>query len=71
MHLWKGDPRRVLPARIEAEAYDLLLLGTLGRAGVSGLLIGETAETLIRSVRCSILAVKPPNLACPARLEDA
>ncbi len=36
--------------------------------GIAGFLIGETAEALIRSVRCSVLVVKPPGFACPVEV---
>lgn len=65
VHLLRGDPRRVLPTLIEREDFDLLVLGSHGRAGIAGFLIGETAETLIRTVRCSVLVVKPPHFVCP------
>ncbi|MCG8589196.1 MAG: universal stress protein [Proteobacteria bacterium] len=70
VHLVKGEPRDVLPALIEREAYDLVVLGSLGRVGIAGLLIGETAETLIRSVRSSILVVKPPGFVSPVERRD-
>ena len=69
--LVKGDPRRVIPELVEAEAYDVLVMGSLGRVGVAGLLLGDTAEMLVRSVRCSVLALKPPSFVCPVRLDDA
>ena len=71
MHLLEGDVRRVLPELIAREGFDVLAMGSLGRVGISGLLIGDTAETLIRSVRCSVLVLKPPGFVCPVRLEDA
>jgi nucleotide-binding universal stress UspA family protein len=71
VRLERGDPRERLPALVESEGFDVLVLGSLGEVGAAGLLIGETAETVIRSVRCSILAVKPDGFVCPVRVEDA
>ncbi len=65
VHVVNGEARDVLPALVEREAFDLLVMGSLGRVGIAGLLIGETAETIIRSVRCSVLVVKPPGFVCP------
>ncbi len=65
VQLVKGDARRVLPALVEKEDFDLVVMGGLGRVGVAGFLIGETAETVIRSVRCSVLVVKPPGFRSP------
>jgi universal stress protein E len=38
---------------------DLVVLGTLGRTGLRYLLLGSTAEKVLRDVGCSVLAVKP------------
>ena len=68
VHLVEGEPRDVLPDLVDREKYDLIVMGSLGRVGIAGFLIGETAETLIRSVRCSVLVVKPPGFRCPVEL---
>lgn len=65
IHLLRGEPRDVLPGLVEKGEFDLLVMGTHGRVGIAGFLIGETAETLIRTVRCSVLVVKPPHFVCP------
>lgn len=64
-HLPKGSARSELPAlagRIEA---DLVILGTLGRTGVPGLFIGNTAEAVLHQVDCSVLALKPLGFVSP------
>jgi nucleotide-binding universal stress UspA family protein len=68
VHLLKGHARDVLPEFIDSNAFDLVVVGSLGRVGIAGLLIGETAETLIRSLRCSVLVVKPPGFVTPVEL---
>jgi nucleotide-binding universal stress UspA family protein len=68
VHLLKGDPRDVLPQFVEQREFDLVVMGSIGRVGVAGLLIGETAETLIRSVRASVFVVKPPGFVSPVKL---
>jgi nucleotide-binding universal stress UspA family protein len=40
-------------------------MGTVSRTGIRGLIIGNTAETILRSVRCSVLAVKPEGFVTP------
>ena len=37
----------------------LVALGTTGRSGIAYLLLGTTAEKVIREVGCAVLAVKP------------
>jgi nucleotide-binding universal stress UspA family protein len=59
VHLIEGSPTEVLPRFTEGRASDLIVMGTLGRPDVVGDLIGETAETMIRNVHCSVLTVPP------------
>lgn len=68
IRLLKGDPRRELPDVVTDGDFDLAVVGSVGRTGVAGLLIGETAETLVRSVRCSVLVVKPAGFTSPVAL---
>jgi len=65
VHLLKGHARMVLAPFIERSGFDLVVMGSFGRVGIAGFLIGETAETLVRSVRCSVLVLKPPGFVCP------
>jgi universal stress protein E len=41
---------------------DLIVLGTRGQTNLRYVLLGSTAERLLRDVPCSILAIKPPDL---------
>ena len=68
VHLLKGHAREVLTNFIERQEIDLAVLGSVGRVGVAGLFIGETAETLVRSVRTSVFVVKPPGFVSPVEL---
>lgn len=60
-HIVEGEPSYVIPELCEREKADLLICGTVARHGISGLLIGNTAERIIRRVDCSILALTPPR----------
>jgi nucleotide-binding universal stress UspA family protein len=53
-----------------AENSDLIIMGTIGRTGIPGLLIGNTAETVLGQVDCSVLTVKPEGFDTPVRLEQ-
>lgn len=44
---------------------DLLVMGTLARCGLTGILIGNTAEKVLRRVECSVLTVKPHDFVSP------
>ncbi|MBK7950627.1 MAG: universal stress protein [Deltaproteobacteria bacterium] len=59
VNLLSGSARDVIPAFAEDQEFDLVVVGTLGRTGIAGELLGETAETILRGVRCSVLAVAP------------
>lgn len=69
VHLLKGRPDEVI-GEFAAHA-DLAVMGTLSRSGGEGLLIGNTAERVLRQVDCSVLAVKPDGFRTPLRFEGA
>ncbi|MCA9144888.1 MAG: universal stress protein [Planctomycetales bacterium] len=68
VHVLHGDPASVIPQFIVHTKADLLVLGTIARTGVSGLLMGNTAEQILNRVECSVLAVKPPGFVSPVHL---
>jgi len=45
----------------ENENASLIVMGTHGRTGISHLLMGSTAEKVVRSSRCPVLTIKPKN----------
>jgi nucleotide-binding universal stress UspA family protein len=61
----QGDPEDVIPDFVVAEGIDLIVMGTVARTGIAGLLIGNTAERLLRRLPCSVLAVKPDGFRSP------
>ncbi|NNN45893.1 MULTISPECIES: universal stress protein [Vibrio] len=68
IHLPQGKPVAVLPPLIAAHEIDLVVMGTLSRTGISGMLIGNTSEELISQLHCSILALKPDHFETPVTL---
>lgn len=64
-HLVRGVPADVIARVVKDEGADLLVMGTVGRSGVPGLLIGNTAERVVDAVACSILALKPAGFLSP------
>lgn len=65
VHLVQGDAGTVLPTLVERVHASLVVMGTVSRTGIKGLIIGNTAETILRSTRCSVLAVKPQGFVTP------
>jgi len=57
--LREGKPvDEILAAAREWEA-DVIVIGTHGRSGVSRLVLGSTAESVVRHAPCPVLVVKP------------
>ncbi len=65
LHLINGDPGQAIPSFAATHRVDLIVMGTVARTGISGLIIGNTAETILQRVRCSVLAVKPDGFVSP------
>ncbi|MDP5084391.1 MAG: universal stress protein [Yoonia sp.] len=64
-HHIKGLPGEVIPDYAAQHGIDTIVMGTVGRTGIAGLFIGNTAETILNSVNCSVIAVKPPGFSSP------
>ncbi len=69
-HLIKGAPRKEVPTFAEEIKADLVVMGTVARTGIPGFFMGNTAETILNRLDCSILAVKPPGFVTPVTLEE-
>ncbi len=65
VHLVKGAPSDVIPNLTATLRINLLVMGTVARTGLSGLVMGNTAENVLDQVRCSVIAVKPPGFVSP------
>ena len=63
--LVRGIARDVIPEHAEHSKAGVLVMGTLARTGVPGLLIGNTAEDVLHRVDCSVITVKPPGYVSP------
>ena len=68
VHLLKGSPRQVIPEQVKVLKPDVLVIGSVARTGVSGLLMGNTAEAILNEVDCSVVTVKPPGFESPIQL---
>jgi universal stress protein E len=64
-HFVKGEPGQVIPSIVNEKNIEVVIMGTVARTGVPGLLIGNTAEGVINQVDCSVLAVKPEGFVSP------
>jgi len=64
----KGNPSTEIPKLALDKGIDLLVMGTVARTGIPGLIIGNTAESILEQVQCSVLAIKPEGFESPVRL---
>jgi len=67
-HLVKGSARKEISALAKQIKADLVVMGTVARTGVPGFIMGNTAETILNQIDCSVLAVKPPGFITPVTL---
>lgn len=66
-HLRRGAASTVIPELAKQLQADLVVMGTVARTGIAGLFIGNTAESILEQLRCSVLAVKPPGFVSPIK----
>jgi universal stress protein E len=63
--LENGLPEDVVHAYTETHKIDVVVMGTVARTGIAGLLMGNTAERVLQRLRGSVLAVKPAGFRSP------
>ncbi|MGB1816438.1 MAG: universal stress protein [Rubripirellula sp.] len=68
-HIHQGNSATVIRSVANDVSADLLVMGTLCRTGAAGLLIGNTAETVLSGVNCSLLALKPDGFVSPVQID--
>jgi nucleotide-binding universal stress UspA family protein len=69
LYLREGAPRNIVPSIATELEADLVVMGTVSRTGIPGLLIGNTAEVILNNLECSVLAVKPKGFVTPVTLD--
>ena len=57
--LVRGDAIEVIPEKVRELEASVLGLGTVSRSGVSGFLIGNTAEEILHRVDCTVVVHRP------------
>lgn len=69
-HVAKGMPEEVIPDIAGQLSAGIVVLGTIGRTGLSAAFLGNTAEQVIDHLRCDLLAIKPDDFNSPVSLDD-
>jgi universal stress protein E len=64
-HVKEGLPEDVIQSVSDEIDAELVILGTIGRTGLSAALIGNTAEHVIDRLNCDVLAIKPNGYVSP------
>ncbi|WP_233079453.1 universal stress protein UspE [Rheinheimera soli] len=64
-HVLEGMPEDVIPKMAQQLDAEMVVIGTIGRTGLSAAIIGNTAEHVIDRLDCDVLAVKPAGFVCP------
>ena len=70
VHLVEGDAGELIPELARKLKIDLIVMGTVSRTGVSGFLIGNSAEKVLHHVDCSVLTVKPEGFVTPVEVAE-
>lgn len=64
-HVEEGLPEDVISTKAQSLDAELVVLGCIGRTGISAALIGNTAEHVIDQLNCDLLALKPKGFISP------
>ncbi len=56
-----GMPADAIAEYVKQQGYDLIIMGTHGRRGLSHILVGSIAGTMLRHAPCPVLTVRAPK----------
>lgn len=62
-----GNPAAVIPQYAADQKMDIVVMGSVARTGIPGLLIGNTAEKIMSNLENSIVAIKPDGFESPVK----
>jgi nucleotide-binding universal stress UspA family protein len=65
VELVHGEPEDAITRCVESRGADVVVMGTVARTGIAGLVMGNTAERVLQRLRGSVFAVKPPGFRSP------
>ncbi len=71
LHLPRSTPQKAIVSLVDEHDVDLIVMGTVSRTGIPGLIIGNAAETILTVVQCGVLTIKPEGFVTPVVLEEA
>jgi universal stress protein A len=56
-----GDPAEVILFYAKTQKVDMIVLGSHGTTAIARLLVGSTAETVMRHAPCTVVILKTPD----------
>lgn len=65
IHLAEGGIEDVIKMSIADLKIDVVVMGSVARSGIPGLLIGNKAEKILNTIKCTVLTVKPDGFVSP------
>jgi nucleotide-binding universal stress UspA family protein len=66
----RGKPSEKIPEFVDANGIDVLVMGTVARTGLRSFVMGNTAEAILQSLGCSLVAFKPEGFVSPVTGDD-
>ncbi|MFT6310060.1 MAG: nucleotide-binding universal stress UspA family protein [Porticoccus sp.] len=66
-HLMKGVAKECIPDFVRQNNIGVVIMGTVARTGIPGLLIGNTAEIILQLIDSSLITVKPAGFISPIK----
>lgn len=70
LELRRGSAEDVIGEFVVAEGIDLVVMGAVARTGLTRRFVDATAERVLQRAPCSVLAVKPHEIAPAARVNS-
>lgn len=68
IHIVEGKAVEMIISLIDTLEIDVLVMGSVGRSGIPGFLIGNKAEILLGAIKCTVLTVKPDGFISPVKI---
>jgi universal stress protein E len=70
LYIGLTSPTQAILEGVRAIRPGLVVMGTISRGGIPGVLVGNTAERLFDRLDCALLTIKPLDFVCPVAVED-
>lgn len=65
-HIVQGVADQKIPELLTKLKADLVVMGTVSRSGIAGVIIGNTAESVLSQINTSVLTIKPKGFKFPS-----